>query len=52
MLDKNAVAVQGYSVTADNEGCGSNKMKVYYAYFYEDSARDDVDGPGSEIEVE
>lgn len=44
--------IRGYSVTADDEGCGSNKMKVYYAYFYEDSARDDGDGPGTEIEVE
>ncbi len=31
----------GASVTADNAGCGTNSMLVYYAYFYEDSDRDD-----------
>jgi hypothetical protein len=44
--------IYGYNVTADNAGCGTNSMKVYYAYFYEDSDRDDYDGPGSEIEAE
>jgi hypothetical protein len=43
----------GYNVTSDDAGCGTNSMKVYYAYFYEDSARDDVDGrSASDVEVE
>jgi hypothetical protein len=33
------------SVTADNTSCGTNKMLVWYAYFFEDSNRDDADGP-------
>ncbi len=44
--------IDGYKVTADATGCGTNKMKVYYGYFYEDSARDDPDGPGNEISKE
>lgn len=30
----------GYSVTADSAGCGTNRMRVYYAYYYEDSDRE------------
>lgn len=37
--------IKGYDVTTDGEGCGTNQMLVYYAYFYEDDARDDVEGP-------
>lgn len=45
--------LSGYDVTAGAAGCGSNSMKVYYAWFYEDSARDDADGPdGSRVETE
>jgi hypothetical protein len=44
--------IVGYRATADNMGCGTDSMKVYYAYFYEDSDRDDVDGPGAEIDPE
>lgn len=46
--------IYGYDVTADSEGCGTNKQRVYWTYFYEDSARDDVpDGPTSaNIQVE
>lgn len=44
--------IVGYRATADNMGCGTNSMKVYYAYFYEDSDRDDADGPGAEIDPE
>lgn len=29
----------GTSVTPDEEGCGSNSTRVYYAWFYEDSTR-------------
>ena len=44
--------ISGYKVTADSAGCGTNSMKVYWAYLYEDSDRDDVDGPGAEIDPE
>jgi hypothetical protein len=44
--------IHGYAVGADNEGCGANSMLLYYAYFYEDDARDDPDGPGFEIDPE
>jgi len=37
--------IKGKDVTADEEGCGMNKMKVYYAYYWEDSDRDDSNGP-------
>jgi hypothetical protein len=30
----------GYDVTADDAGCGDNAMRVYYAYYYEDSDRE------------
>ena len=39
----------GYNVTSDEAGCGTNSMRVYYAFFYEDSDRDDAEGPGPEI---
>lgn len=29
----------------DDTGCGTNAMKVYWAYLFEDNDRDDVDGP-------
>lgn len=45
--------IVGYSVTADNEGCGANSMRVYWSYFYEDDARNDPEGPTlAEIERE
>lgn len=44
--------ISGYQVTADGTGCGTNSMKVYWAYLYEDSDRDDVDGPGADIDLE
>ena len=37
--------IKGHDVTTDGEGCGTNQMLVWYAYFYEDDARDDVEGP-------
>lgn len=43
---RHRLKLHGYDVTADAEGCGSNKMKVYFAWYYEDSDRDDSDGPG------
>jgi hypothetical protein len=40
-------------VTADETVCGANRMQVYYAYFLEDLARNDVDGPTlSSVELE
>jgi hypothetical protein len=44
--------VSGADVTSDNAGCGTNSMRVHFAWFYEDSSRDDSDGPNSEIEPE
>lgn len=35
----------GSLVGADDAGCGTNSMLVYYAYFDEDDARDDPEGP-------
>ena len=39
--------IVGYSITAVSEGCGANSMLVYWAYFYEDDARDDANGPSA-----
>ena len=36
--------VSGWNVTADNAGCGSNSMRVYYAVIWEDNDRDDSTG--------
>ena len=44
--------ISGWNVTSDIAGCGRNSMMVYYAYYYEDDARDDANGPGHEIEIE
>ena len=33
--------IEGRDVTTDNIGCGSDSMKVYYAFYFEDSDRDD-----------
>ena len=45
--------IVGQNVTSDVAGCGANKMKVWWAWFYEDDDRDDSDGPSlSQIERE
>ncbi len=44
--------IDGWDVKTDTTSCGSNSMKVYYAYFYEDDDRDDADGPGSLVDTE
>ncbi|MDD9941919.1 MAG: S8 family serine peptidase [Myxococcales bacterium] len=47
------VEISGTSVTSDLSGCGFNSQRVYYAFFYEDSDRDDFEGPyASEVEPE
>jgi len=33
--------ITGRSIATDIEGCGSNAVRVYYAWMYEDNARDD-----------
>ena len=43
------IELHGYDVDADHEGCGTNSMRVYIAWYFEDTRRDDADGPGSEI---
>jgi hypothetical protein len=35
----------------DGSGCSSGQAKVYYMWMYEDDARDDADGPGSDIQL-
>ena len=32
--------IEANDITADDEGCGTNAMRVYYAFFFEDSARE------------
>ena len=44
--------IHGLRVTTDVEGCGQNSMRVYWAYLYEDDARDDPEGPTSAIDPE
>jgi len=44
--------LQGQNVTCDSCACGTNAMRVHLAYFYEDSARDDAEGPDGTIDVE
>jgi hypothetical protein len=47
------IAIDGSDVTSDKTSCGTNSMKVHYAFFYEDSERDDSNGPDcSEIDPE
>lgn len=46
------IKIQGTNVTADDAGCGTNSMRAYFAFFYEDSARNDVDGPSADIDTE
>ncbi|MEE9385041.1 MAG: S8/S53 family peptidase [Nannocystaceae bacterium] len=44
-----SLRIRGFNVTADDEGCGDNRMRVWFAWYYEDSDReshenlDDVD---------
>jgi hypothetical protein len=38
------IAIEGIDVTSDNPTCGTDSIKVHYAFFYEDSSRDN-DGP-------
>ncbi|MBU1413968.1 hypothetical protein KKD52_18640 [Myxococcota bacterium] len=44
--------IQGTNVACDACACGTNSMRVHLAYFYEDSARDDADGPDATIDTE
>jgi hypothetical protein len=37
--------IKGTNVTSDGEGCGTNSMKVYWAFFWEDEDRDDAGKP-------
>ncbi len=36
---------EGVNVPTDRESGGSNSIRVYYAYYYEDTARNDSNGP-------
>lgn len=44
--------IRGTDVTAEDEGCGVGSMMVYFAYYMEDSDRDDANGPDSSIDTE
>lgn len=46
------IRLYGYRVNSDNTGCGNNSIRVYYSWFFEDSARNDSNGPGTEIATE
>lgn len=46
------VRILGTDVTSGNTGCGTNSIRVHIAYLWEDSDRDDVNGPDSEIDLE
>ena len=46
------IRIRGTSVTTDNEGCGTNSIRVYAALFMEDSARNDANGPDWTIDPE
>lgn len=37
------IKLVGDDVTADDEGCGTNSMRVFYAYFTEDSDREEAE---------
>lgn len=39
------LALYGYNVSADDTLCGANSQRIYYGHFFEDSDRDDPDGP-------
>jgi hypothetical protein len=39
------VQLYGYSVTSDDQGCGTNSMRVYLTIMWEDDDRDDANGP-------
>jgi hypothetical protein len=51
-VDDVFLELRGYRVTNDESICGENRALVYYAYFYEDNARNDSNGPSSDIEIE
>ena len=46
------IRLYGSSVTSDTSGCGTNSMKVFYAYFYESDDRGTSGDPGTEIDTE
>jgi len=39
------LVLDGFSVSADDEGCGDNAMRVWVTVLIEDDARNDSDGP-------
>lgn len=47
------IHLSGFKVTSDDTGCGTNSIRVFYSWFYEDSDRDDTNGPSlTDVEVE
>jgi hypothetical protein len=49
---KYRLEISGWKVESDRTVCGTNSIPVHFAYFFEDSDRDDSDGPGTSIEPE
>jgi|GEM_PF-2510496 len=52
LVDDVFLELRGYDVTNNETICGKNKALVYYAYFYEDNARNDANGPDDGVEIE
>lgn len=47
------LSIDGIDVDAPAfDGCNNNEIRVFYAYYYEDAARNDPEGPGTEIEAD
>jgi len=44
--------IRGTDVTGTEEGCDAGSMMVYFAYYMEDSDRDDANGPDWTIDEE
>ena len=46
------LGIYGFDVSGTHPTCGVNRTMVYYSFFYEDSSRDDPEGPGPLIQKE
>ena len=44
--------IVGFDVHAGDPSCSGGAIRVYFSFFYEDSDRDDGDGPGTDVETE
>lgn len=46
------IKIIGTDVDGDDAPCGTSATAVHFAFFFEDSNRNDANGPGSETDVE